>query len=225
MELEIVSLELKELVDVDVGIESIERLAKAGERSFKDYSDRAAVRGWLRSLFHKIEIDIENRKINILWNEEITGGKMLLPFKVDIPVGSRKEAIKSALDINREDIKDSALYKLAAIDNKTSSQIARELGVSRSTVSKHLKKYAIPTIKVGENKKRVRGVKFGSKILTSGKSIQVTNERKIIAAITTWREQGKTFREIADILNVQGVSTKTGRGKWHGKTIHQILSN
>lgn len=220
---ESISLELEELIAVEVGMQSLENLVKAGERLERDYSDRESVRGWLRSLFHKVVVDVQTKKINILWNEEITGGKILLPFKIDIPVGSRRMAIQSALDLSQAEIQESKLYELAVINKKTSSQIAKELGVSRSTVSKYLKKFSIPTLKMGANKRRVRGLSFGAKVLKSGKQVQVNDEQRIISAINTWREQGKTYREIAEILNVQGTPTKTGRGRWHGKTIHQIL--
>jgi DNA invertase Pin-like site-specific DNA recombinase len=218
------SLELEGIMELDAGLQSFERLVKASERPAKDYSDREAVRGWLRSLFQKVVVDIKSKKIHILWNDEITGGKTLLPFKIDIPVGSRKTAILSALDVNINKIQESKLYELAVKDKKTSSQIAKDLGVSRSTVSKYLKQFSIPTLSVGTNKKRVRGLKYGTKVLKSGKRIHVSDEQKIAFAIKTWREQGKSFREIADILNVQRTPTKTGEGKWHGKTIHQIIN-
>lgn len=217
------SLQLEGLVAVDVGVQSLEKLVKAREGLLRDYSDREVVRGWFRDLFHKVVIDVEKRKISIFWSHETTGGRTLLPFTVDIPIGSRKQAIYSVLGIEGKQIIESKLYGLATKDKMTSSEIGRELGVSRSTVSKYLKKLSIPTLRKGQNKKRVRGLRYGIKSVRSDRGIKVMAEQRTISAIKTWRIQGKTFREIAEILNVQGTPTKTGRGKWHGKTIQQVM--
>lgn len=217
------SLQLENLVATNAGIDSLERLAKAEGGLAQDYSNREAVRGWFRELFNKVIVDVDARKINIFWNDQITGGKMILPFKIDIPVGSKKNAMESVLEIKGESISDSRIYHLATQQKLTSSEIAKDFGVARSTVSKHLKKLGIPTYGMGQNKKRVRGVSYGGKVLITGQTIKLSTEQKTLSAIRIWRSQDKTFREIADLLNVQGIPTKTGRGKWHGKTIQQIL--
>lgn len=217
-------LQLDELTSAVESIQSIEQEVKNNDVLNKDNTDRKAIRGWLRGLFHKVVVDLETQKLKIYWNYEITGGKQLLPYKADIPVGSRRQMIKTTLDITKEEIQESILLELAVEKRLTSTQIAKELNVSRSTISKYLKKLGISTLQVGSNKKRVRGVRFGTKILSNGKVVSISEEQKTITAIKTWRDQGKSFREIAGILNVQGIPTKTGKGQWHGKTIHQLLS-
>jgi hypothetical protein len=38
------------------------------------------------------------------------------------------------------------------------------------------------------------------------------------------REKGFSYWKIADVFNSMGIPTKTRKGKWHAKTIQQILS-
>ena len=216
--------ELNEVEKAEESISTLEKAIKKNDFINKELKDRKAVRGWLRGLFDKIVIDIETKKIKIFWKYQLTGGKHLLPYKAAIPVGSRRQATKSALDLDKGSIEKSKLHELTVIKKLTSSQIAKELNVSRSTVSKYQKLYGIPTLKIGSNKKRTRGVAFGEKILASGKVIRLAEEQKVLSAIQMWRGQGKTFQEIADTLNELGTPTKTGEGKWHRKTIHQLLS-
>jgi hypothetical protein len=49
-------------------------------------------------------------------------------------------------------------------------------------------------------------------------------EQVAIARMVELRSQGFTFEQIAQSLNTLGVVTKTGRGKWHRKTVQAILS-
>jgi DNA invertase Pin-like site-specific DNA recombinase len=218
------SKKLENLHQTEESIDVLEQSIQKNNFVSNGLEDRKAVRGWLRGLFDKVVVDIESRKIQIFWKHQLTMGNQLLPYKVEIPVGSRRQAIKSTFDLEKNDIKESKLYELSVTKNLTSSQIAKELNVSRSTVSKYQKRYGIPTLPIGSNRKRVRGVKFGTRILSNGKVVSISEEQKTITAIQTWRNQGKSFREIADILNIQGISTKTGKGQWHGKTIHQLLN-
>lgn len=218
----------QELADIEKAEESISTLEttiKKNNFTSKGLNDRKAVRGWLRGLFDKVVIDIETKKIKIFWKHQLTGGKQILPYKVEIPVGSRRQAIKSTLDLNKEAIEESKLYELTVTKKFTSSQIAKELGVSRSTVSKYQKRYSIPTRKVGSNRKRTRGIAFGKKVLADGKVVRLADEQKVLLAMQTWRSQGKSFQEIADTLNELGTPTKSGKGKWHRKTIQQICTS
>lgn len=217
------SKELDELQQAENSIDALEQSIQKNNFINQGLEDRKAVRGWLRGLFDKVEVDIESRKIKIHWRHQLTRGNQLLPYKVEIPVGSRRQAIKSTLNLTKNSIEESKLYELSVTKKLTSSQIAKELGVSRSTVSKYQKRYGIQTLRVGTNRKRVRGVAFGEKVV-AGKILRVSEEQKVLEAMQLWRSQGQTFQEIADRLNVIGTPTKTGRGKWHRKTIQQILS-
>lgn len=217
----------QELTDIEKTEESIftlETTIKKNNFISKGLRDRKAVRGWLRGLFDKVVIDIETKRIKIFWKHQLIDGKQLLPYKVEIPVGSRRQAIKSTLDLNKETIEESKLHELTVTKKLTSSKIAKELGVSRSTVSKYQKRYGIPTRKIGSNRKRTRGVAFGEKVLADGKVVRLPEEQKVLSAMQTWRKQGKTFQEIANTLNELGAPTKTGKGKWHRKTIQQLLA-
>jgi predicted transcriptional regulator len=221
---ESLSLELKDLEKAKAGIDVLDSHLKAGERLTNSYKNFAQLRSWFRECIYKIFVDTKSQKLKIIWNTDVVEAKIALPFMVDISIGSRKESILSALELNVKDISSSRLYRLAAVEKMTSSQIAKELGVSRSTISKYLKLYNIPTFKIGENQKRRRGVHYGKKPLKTGKVLNIKQEQKVIEALREWRDKGKTYRDMAFILNQTGTPTKTGRGQWHGKTVHQILN-
>lgn len=217
------SKELEELQQAENSIDALEQSIQKNNLINQGLKDRKAVRGWLRGLFDKVIVDLESRKIKIHWKHQLTRGNQLLPYKVEIPVGSRRQAIKSTLDLTKNSIEESKLYELSVTKKLTSSQIAKELGVARSTVSKYQKRYGIQTLRVGTNRKRVRGVAFGEKIV-GGKAVRVVEEQRVLSAIQLWRSQGQTFQEIANRLNALGTPTKTGKGKWYRKTIQQIIS-
>jgi DNA-binding CsgD family transcriptional regulator len=215
-------IELENLQQADGTIDVLEQSIQKNNFVCNGLEDRKAVRGWLRGLFDKVVVDIESRKIKIFWKHQLTMGNQLLPYNVEIPVGSRRQAIKSTLNLTKNNVEESKLYELSATKKLTSSQIAKDLGVSRSTVSKYQKRYGIPGLRVGSNKKRVRGVAFGEKVVC-GKVLRVAEEQKVLSAMQLWREQGKTFQEIADTLNELGTPTKSGKSQWHRKTVQQIL--
>ncbi len=218
------SNELNELMKQEESVVSLENSIQQGEFDFKKFEDKKAVRGWLRGLFEKVVIDVPSKRIKIHWKHQLTNGVQLLPYKVEIPLGSRRQAIKANLDLNKDSIEASKLYELSVNKNMTSSQIAKELKVSRSTVSKYLKLHSIPRRELGYNRKRNRGVSFGEKILSDGRTIKITEEQKVLSAIRIWRQKGKTLQDIADNLNQLGTPTKSGTGQWHRKTIQQLLA-
>lgn len=222
-EKERLSEKLVELENSEPSTTVLSRTIKAGERLVRNNHDLATIRGWYRELFERIEVDFQSRRLKVHWRESISTGKQIMPFKADLPCGSRQDAVEEALGVSGRDLKTSELYTLAVEEKLTSAQIARKLGVSRSTVSKYLKKFKIPTFKAGENQVRRRGVRYGTTPTRKRKTLKVSEDQRIITACRAWREQGKSYREIAQILNTQGTPTKTGKGKWHGKTIHQIL--
>lgn len=218
------SKELNELMEQDESVVSLEKSIQQGDFDFNKFEDKKAVRGWLRGLFEKVVIDVSSKKIKIHWKHQLTNGVQLLPYKVQIPLGSRRQAVKANLDLCKDSIEASKLYDLSVNRNLTSSQIAKELNVSRSTVSKYLKLHSIPRREIGYNRRRTRGVSFGEKILSDGRTIKITEEQKVLSAIRLWRQKGKTLQDIADNLNQLGTPTKSGRGQWHRKTIQQLLT-
>lgn len=217
------SRELEELQQAENSIDTLKQSIQKNNLINQGLEDRKLVRGWLRGLFDKVVVDLESRKIKIHWKHQLTRGNQLIPYRVEIPVGSRRQAIKSTLDLTKNSIEESKLYELSVTKKLTSLQIAKELGVSRSTVSKYQKRYGIQTLRVGTNRKRVRGVAYGEKVV-GGKVLRVAEEQKVLEALRLWRSQGQTFQEIADRLNILGTPTKTGKGQWHRKTIHQLLN-
>lgn len=56
------------------------------------------------------------------------------------------------------------------------------------------------------------------------KLIEHKREAETIRKMRELRDKGFSYRKIAEVLNTMKVPTKTGRGKWHGKTVYQILS-
>ncbi|MBC7533819.1 MAG: recombinase family protein [Oligoflexus sp.] len=91
-----------------------------------------------------------------------------------------------------------------------------------STVCKHLKKYGIPLRESGQNIRPKRHLAFGKKIV--GKSVEAhKREQEVLEQISELRAQGHSYWKIAVILNTLKVRTKTGRGKWHARSVQQIL--
>lgn len=186
--------------------------------------DRSTLRGWFRELFSKVILDINNLKIKVLWNTSITNGRTLLPFKVDLPINSQNPTVCDRIDpLNAEKTK-SKIIELSTENKMTSKQIAQKLKISRSTVSKYLADTKSFHYKKGQNQLRKRGVPFGTKPTRKGTNLKIKAEQNIIGAIISWRESGKTFQEIADILNTQKVPTKTQKAHWCRKGIHQVWS-
>jgi site-specific DNA recombinase len=50
-------------------------------------------------------------------------------------------------------------------------------------------------------------------------------EQAIIDRMQQWRAAGWTLRRIADELNASGTPTKRGTGKWHARTVKDILDS
>jgi hypothetical protein len=94
---------------------------------------------------------------------------------------------------------------------------------SRTTVLKRLKECEILIRGIGSNQKRKRGVAYGKKIEKRELS-EHKRELEAIEKMNELRDKGYSYRKVAEILNTMKIPTKTRRGKWHGKTVHQILS-
>ena len=45
---------------------------------------------------------------------------------------------------------------------------------------------------------------------------------KVVQMIKALREKGETYEQVANFLGNEGISTFSGRGKWHAQTIHKI---
>ena len=66
---------------------------------------------------------------------------------------------------------------------------------------------------------------LGYKKGANGKAEIVPEEAEIVRLIYRLYLDGKTIREIVDELNNSGLTTKTGKDKWHITTINNILQN
>lgn len=68
-------------------------------------------------------------------------------------------------------------------------------------------------------------VRYGYDLAKDGITL-VRNEReqRAIVAMNEWRAAGKTFREVAELLNESKIKTKAGSKKWLPSTVCRILS-
>ena len=211
---------LENHTDHDSGVNSLEEFLNSNIAYYKDAKNLARLRGFLRRLISKVVVDHEVKEIKIFWSIEATQEEIRLPLKRELTCTSRGLGSSNPVEALMRD----KLEQLSVIEKKTGSQISKELGVSRATVIKYQKRFGFQTRATGNNVRRKRGVSYGKKNSSNGKITNITNELNVIEAMKTWRGKGKSFREIATLLNDQKVPTKTGRGPWHGKTVHQILS-
>lgn len=69
---------------------------------------------------------------------------------------------------------------------------------------------------------RTGEIPFGWDAGPAGNLIENAGEQKVIACILDCRRAGMSLREIASILNGQGIETKKGR-RWYGESIRSIL--
>lgn len=115
------------------------------------------------------------------------------------------------------------LYQKYVVEGLSCAEISRSVASSRTTILKRLKEYNIELRPVGSNQKRKRGVGYGER-LEKRRLIEHKRETEAIQKMCELRDKGFSYRKIAEVLNTMKVQTKTGRGKWHGKTVHQILT-
>jgi predicted DNA-binding protein YlxM (UPF0122 family) len=101
-------------------------------------------------------------------------------------------------------------------------EVAAEFGISRCAVTGELKSRGIPIRNKGENIKRKRGLGYGQKI-KKRKVEKHKQELENITKIKELRSSGYSYHKIAEILNTMKVPTKTCKGKWHAKTVSQVI--
>ncbi|MBN23114.1 MAG: hypothetical protein CL678_17650 [Bdellovibrionaceae bacterium] len=107
-------------------------------------------------------------------------------------------------------------YRLSA------AEIALELSCAKSTIINYLKKFEIPTREPSKPVSKSRGSRYGEKI-RGRKYIAHKREQEVIQKMLKLREQGFSYRQIAEILNTMNVPTKRRRGKWQGRVVCEIL--
>jgi len=112
------------------------------------------------------------------------------------------------------------LHQKYVIEGMTCQQIADDAGCARSSISKYLKLYGFKTNQVGTNKNRKRGLAYGQYSDDRSHKRELENIKKM----KELRDKGFSYEKIASVFNSMKIPTKTRRGKWHRKTIHQILN-
>ena len=115
------------------------------------------------------------------------------------------------------------MYQKYIIEGLTCDEIAKEFSTARTTILKYLKICGIAVRPVGSNQKRKRGPSYGVK---SQQRQLLVHKRELenIKKMRELREKGFSYWKIADVFNSMKIPTKSGRGKWHAKSIQQILS-
>jgi len=114
----------------------------------------------------------------------------------------------------------SFLHQKYVTENLTINQIAELTLSSRSTVIKYLNEAGIP---IRDEEHRRGGSAFGERKL-NGRYIQNQTELVLIEKMRLLRNQGLTYRQIAEVL--QGLNLPTKRkGKWTGRSVLRILNN
>jgi len=109
------------------------------------------------------------------------------------------------------------------VERLSTTQIADLIFSSRSTVSAALKRYRIPIRSEAEARVHRKGqLRYGEKC-RQGKVESLKRELETVEKMKELRDQGYSYREIADILNTMKVPTKTRRAKWRATTIMKIL--
>lgn len=116
------------------------------------------------------------------------------------------------------------LYQKYVVERLSSEEISKQLSTARTTILKHLKFHGIPVRKPGTNINRKRGLAYGARRLKR-KEAQHKRELENIKKMQKLRHKGFSYWKIADVFNSIQIPTKSGRGKWHAKTISQILKN
>ena len=108
-------------------------------------------------------------------------------------------------------------------DRLSMKEIAKDLGTARSTISKYLRKHGIPLRTAYFIRKRIGfGLAYGKRIV-SRREVAHKREVENIARMRNLREKGFSYWKIADAFNALKVPTKTGRGRWHARSVQQIL--
>lgn len=117
----------------------------------------------------------------------------------------------------------SFLYQKYVIEKLSCEEIAKEIFSARTTVLKYLKHFNIPVRDIGSNNKRKRGVSYGTKYQRRMELVH-KKEQENIKKMRELRDKGFSYWKIADVFNSMKIPTKTGKGRWHAKSIQQILS-
>lgn len=111
------------------------------------------------------------------------------------------------------------LYQKYVVERLSPEEIAAEISSCRTTVSKHLKVFKVPLRKADRTRSQLGyGETWRNRQIAFHK-----REQEIITKMRELRATGWSYWKIADVLNVWKIPTKTQRGKWHARSVQQIL--
>ena len=103
-------------------------------------------------------------------------------------------------------------------------EIAAEIFSSRTAVAAHIKAYGIP-IRPNDLLHKTRAqLRYGEAWRKRQVAIH-QRERDNIEKMRQLRAQRFSYWKIADVFNSMKVPTKTGRGRWHARSIQTVLKS
>lgn len=105
---------------------------------------------------------------------------------------------------------------------KSIAQIARDVGCSRSSVSKYLVELGIEPRKDGLPHHRKSQLAYGERI-QNGRVVPHLGEQRMIEELRQLRLGGLSFAALAKWLDSRNVPTKNRVGKWDRRTVWEIL--
>ena len=116
------------------------------------------------------------------------------------------------------------LYHFYAEKGWSARQIAKELTSSHSTIIEQLRTFGIPIRddQTQVHKKAGYGLPYG-KVARKGDLLTNRREKKVIETMLKLREDGLSYRQIADYLDRRGIPTKTGRSHWKAASVMKIV--
>ncbi len=114
------------------------------------------------------------------------------------------------------------LHQKYVLEGLSISEIATQIFSSRAAVAATLKRHDIPIRPADISNKNRAQLGYGQ-AWQKHSIIQHKRELAAIEKMKTLRAQGFSYWKIADVFNSMKVPTKTGRGKWHARSVQQIL--
>jgi hypothetical protein len=115
------------------------------------------------------------------------------------------------------------LHQKYCEERLSTSQIAALCFSSRSTILKYMEKHGIARRKSGASLRRPGyGLAYGRRVVGRFE-MENKREMRVIEKMHRMRKQGLSYAKIAIKLNAERIPTKTRRGRWGAKTVHQIL--
>lgn len=141
------------------------------------------------------------------------------------PASPKYAVAKNITSIYQEPFKDkSFLHQKYVVERLSIAEIAAEIFSAESTVHKYLRKFGIPIRKPGDIIRRKRALAYGRRI-EDRRVVAHQRELEVIDKMRSLRDQGFSYWKIADVLNAMKVPTKTRKGKWHARSVQQILDS